>query len=50
MHFISFSNHFITVKKLKAKTKYYVKVRSYKTIDGKKKYGAWSKVKNVKIK
>jgi hypothetical protein len=29
---------------------YYVKVRAYKTIDGKKYYGAWSAVKKVKIK
>ncbi|MCQ4635334.1 Ig-like domain-containing protein [Anaerovorax odorimutans] len=39
-----------TVKKLKAKKTYYVKVRSYKTIDGKKYYGAYSKVKKIKTK
>ncbi|MCQ4635333.1 Ig-like domain-containing protein [Anaerovorax odorimutans] len=39
-----------TVKKLKAKKNYYVKVRSYKTIDGKKYYGAYSKVKKIKTK
>ena len=39
-----------TVKKLKAKKKYYVRVRTYKTINGKKVYSAWSSVKNVKTK
>ena len=29
---------------------YYIKVRSYKTVDGKKKYGSWSNVKSVKCK
>ena len=40
----------VTVKKLKAKKKYYVRVRTYKTVNGKKVYSAWSKVKSVKIK
>ena len=39
-----------TVTKLKSKKTYYVKVRSYKTIDGKKVYGSYSKVKKVKVK
>lgn len=39
-----------TVKKLKSKKKYYVRVRAYKTVDGKKYYGSWSKIKTVKIK
>lgn len=39
-----------TVSKLKSKKKYYVRVRAYKTIDGKKVYGSWSKVKSVKVK
>ena len=39
-----------TVKKLKAKKKYYVRIRTYKTVNGKKVYSAWSKVKSVKTK
>ena len=38
------------VKKLKAKKKYYVRVRTYKTVKGKKVYSSWSKVKNIKTK
>lgn len=38
------------IKKLKRKKKYYVKVRAYKTVKGKKNYGDWSKVKKVKVK
>ncbi len=39
-----------TVSSLKKGTKYYVKVRSYKTIDGKKVYGAYSKALSVTVK
>ncbi len=39
-----------TVKKLKSKKKYYVRVRSYKIVNGKKVYGKWSKIKTVKTK
>ena len=39
-----------TVKKLKAKKKYYVRVRTYKVANGKKFYSSWSKVKSVKTK
>ena len=39
-----------TVKKLKAKKKYYVRVRTYKTVKGKKVYSSWSSVKNTKTK
>ena len=40
----------VTIKKLKAKKKYYVRIRTYKTVNGKKVYSAWSKVKSVKTK
>jgi len=38
------------ITKLKAKTKYYVKVRTYTKVSGKTYYSAWSKVKSVKTK
>ena len=38
------------IKKLKARKKYYVRVRTYKTINGKTYYSKWSKVKTVKTK
>ena len=39
-----------TIKKLKAKKKYYVRMRTYKTLNGKKVYSSWSKIKTVKTK
>lgn len=39
-----------TIKKLKANKTYYVRVRAYKTVGGKKYYSAWSKVKSAKVK
>ena len=39
-----------TVSKLSANKKYYVRVRSYTTVNGTKYYGAWSAVKNVTTK
>ena len=39
-----------TVKKLKAKKKYYVRIRTYKTVSGKKIHSDWSKSKNVTTK
>ena len=39
-----------TVKKLKAKTKYYVRIRAFKKINGKKVYSSWSKSKSAKTK
>ena len=39
-----------TVKNLKAKKKYYVRIRTYKTVNGKKYCSGWSKVLNVKTK
>ena len=40
----------VTIKKLKAKKKYYVRIRTYKTVNGKKVYSSWAKVKSVKTK
>lgn len=39
-----------TIKKLSSKKKYYIKVRAYKTSDGKRYYGSYSKTKTVKVK
>lgn len=35
------------ITKLKAKKKYYVQIRTYKTVSGKNYYSSWSKVKSV---
>ena len=37
------------VKKLSSKKKCYIRIRTYKTIKGKKYYSDWSKVKKVKV-
>jgi surface protein len=39
-----------TIKKLTAKKKYFVRIRTYKTVNGKKYYSAWSKVQSAKTK
>lgn len=39
-----------TIKKLKSGKKYFVKVRAYNVINGKKVYGKWSKVKAKVVK
>ena len=38
------------IKKLKAKKTYYVRIRAYKTMKGKKYYSAWSAAKKIKVK
>ena len=40
----------ITIKKLKKRKTYYMRVRAYKYANGKKVYGKWSSVKKIKIK
>ena len=40
----------VTLKRLKSKKKYFVKVRAYKTVNGNKCYGKWSKVVKKKVK
>ena len=39
-----------TIKNLKAKTKYYVQVRTYSVVKNKKYYSAWSAKKNITLK
>ncbi|MBR3149104.1 MAG: fibronectin type III domain-containing protein [Eubacterium sp.] len=38
------------MKKLSKGKRYYFRIRAYKTIDGKKYYSPWSKVKSIKCK
>ena len=38
------------IKKLKARKKYYVRIRTYIIVNGKKKYSDWSKKKSQKTK
>jgi predicted nucleic acid-binding Zn ribbon protein len=38
------------LKKLTKKKTYYVRMRAYKTVDGKKYYSEWSKSKSEKVK
>ena len=40
----------VKIKKLKSKKKYYVRVRTYKKVNGKKVYSKWSAKKSVKTK
>ena len=40
----------LTIKSLKAKKTYYVRVRTYKTVNGKKYYSGWSSLKSAKTK
>ena len=40
----------LTVKSLKSKKKYYVRVRTYKVANGKKLYSKWTAAKSVKVK
>lgn len=39
-----------SISRLKKKKTYYVRIRTYKTVKGKKYYSGWSKVKKVKTK
>ena len=39
-----------TLKKLTSKKKYYVRIRTYKTVNGQKYYSSWSSIKSVKVK
>ncbi|MGN0528156.1 MAG: GH25 family lysozyme [Eubacterium sp.] len=39
-----------TISKLKSKKKYYIRIRTYKTVSGTKYYSSWSKAKSVTTK
>lgn len=47
---VSAKNTRTVLQNLSSKRNYYVKVRAYKTIDGKQYYGAYSPVKRIKVK
>lgn len=47
---VSASKTSLKVKKLKTRKKYYVQIRTYKTVNGKKCYSTWSSAKKVKTK
>lgn len=47
---IAASKKKVTIKKLKKNRKYYVRIRTYKMINGKKYTSAWSKAKTVVVK
>ena len=47
---ISFKKNTFTVKKLRGKKQYYLKVRVYKVSDGVRHYSKWSGIKRIKIK
>ena len=40
----------VTLKKLKVKKKYYIRVRTILKVNGKTYYSKWSKIKSVKTK
>ncbi len=40
----------LIIGKLKQKKKYFVRVRTYRVVNGKKTYGKWSKITNIKTK
>lgn len=46
----SYKKTSITIKNLKSKTKYYFRIREYKTVNGKKYFGKWSSIKKCSIK
>lgn len=46
----SYKTYKKTIKSLKSKKTYYVKVRAYKTVSGKKYYGSYSSYKKVMVK
>jgi len=41
---------YFTIKKLKKKSVYTVRIRAYTTVDGKKQFGPWSMTKKIKTK
>ncbi|MBR3148746.1 MAG: hypothetical protein IKF64_01115, partial [Eubacterium sp.] len=48
--YVSYKNASKTITTAKSKKKYYVRVRAYKTLNGKKVYSYWSTTKSAKTK
>ena len=44
------NNTKLTVRKLRSRKNYYIRIRGYKKVNGKMMYSSWSSVKSVKIK
>lgn len=44
------SKNKVTFKKLKTRTRYYARIRTYIILDGKKIYSKWSRVKSKFVK
>lgn len=40
----------VTIKNLSSKKNYYVRIRTYKTVNGKRYYSGWSSVRKLKVK
>lgn len=38
-----------TIRKLKSNKKYYLRIRTYKTVNGKNYYSFWSKIQSIKL-
>ena len=47
---VSYKTTKVSLKSLSAKKTYYVRVRTYKTVNGKKYYSGWSTIKSAKTK
>ena len=47
---VTYKKKGLTIKKLRKKTKWYVQIRAYDTVDGETYYGPWSAKKSVKVK
>lgn len=47
---LNVSKNKITINKLRKERKYYVRIRTYKVVEGKKYYSAWSKTRSAKTR
>ena len=47
---VAAKNTTVTLKNLKSKKYYYLRVRTYQTVSGKKYYSEWSQISKIKVK